>query len=116
LTRILKDIAANEKFQHFDVHFIDNPITYLVRKKKVNISELLESVDSLHPNQVSRFFFVLFHNLFLLGRSSSVDRCGLGLSGETTVSCSRTCQSPQRRNNSNVWRTGWTLKRIYLLE
>jgi acyloxyacyl hydrolase len=51
LTRILKDIAANEKFQHFDVHFIDNPITYLVRKKKVNISELLESVDSLHPNQ-----------------------------------------------------------------
>ncbi|EEZ98824.2 Acyloxyacyl hydrolase-like Protein [Tribolium castaneum] len=51
LSTILKYIATNETFKNFQVHYIQNPINYLVRNDKINITEFLEPVDSLHPNQ-----------------------------------------------------------------
>ncbi|XP_018569442.1 acyloxyacyl hydrolase [Anoplophora glabripennis] len=51
LTNVLKDIAENEKFDFFDLHFIKNPINEVMARNKINVPDLLEAVDSLHPNQ-----------------------------------------------------------------
>ncbi|KAJ8921984.1 hypothetical protein NQ315_008621 [Exocentrus adspersus] len=51
LTDVLKDIAKKERFQYFDLHFIKNPINAVMARNKINVPDLLEAVDSLHPNQ-----------------------------------------------------------------
>ncbi|KAJ8976122.1 hypothetical protein NQ317_019387 [Molorchus minor] len=51
LTDVLKDIARNEKFEFFKLHFIGNPINFVMEQNKINVPDLLEAVDSLHPNQ-----------------------------------------------------------------
>lgn len=51
LNKVLQNIARNYKFKNFDLHSIENPISFMVKTNKVNIPDLLEAADSLHPNQ-----------------------------------------------------------------
>lgn len=66
LSDILKDITKNEKFDFFDLHFIKNPINEVVTKNKINVPDLLEAVDSLHPNQVKLTNTNVFHKWYNL--------------------------------------------------
>lgn len=48
----MRDIVEHEHFKYFKLHFVENPINLIVNEEKVSVPDLLESVDSLHPNQV----------------------------------------------------------------
>ncbi|CAH0559422.1 unnamed protein product [Brassicogethes aeneus] len=51
LTDVLKRIVKNQNFEYFNLHFVENPINQLIFDDMINIPDLLEAVDSLHPNQ-----------------------------------------------------------------
>ncbi|KAJ8970389.1 hypothetical protein NQ314_001257 [Rhamnusium bicolor] len=43
-------LHKTKKFEFFDLHFVKNPINAMM-ENSMNIPDLIESVDSLHPNQ-----------------------------------------------------------------
>ncbi|GIY62267.1 acyloxyacyl hydrolase [Caerostris darwini] len=54
LSNVLKDIAANEKYDSFSIHFLSNPLATVIRqweKDGYPLWKLIEPVDSLHPVQ-----------------------------------------------------------------
>ncbi|KAJ8870455.1 hypothetical protein PR048_029477 [Dryococelus australis] len=56
LNAMLKDVAATEKFNSFDVHYLENPLHEIFYEWQKNNSAwmLVESVDSLHPTQLAQ--------------------------------------------------------------
>ena len=55
LNNILKSLAEKQKFDKFDIYYIENPFKAVLDQWVKNggeIFELIEPVDSLHPTQV----------------------------------------------------------------
>ena len=56
LNNILKSLAEKQKFDKFDIYYIENPFKAVLDQWVKNggeIFELIEPVDSLHPTQVT---------------------------------------------------------------
>ena len=59
LSRVLKDIARDEKFTKFDINYLPNPFQKVIYDwvlKGGEVWQLIEKVDSLHPTQVMNYF------------------------------------------------------------
>ena len=50
-------LARNEKFDRFDLHYLDNPFRTVLDRwadQGGNIADLIEPADSLHPTQAAQ--------------------------------------------------------------
>ena len=57
LNKVLSDIAEKEKFDKFDIHYVENPFRQVLDKWVASggqVHELIEPVDSLHPTQAAQ--------------------------------------------------------------
>merc|ERR1719147_146768 len=57
LNQALQIIVENEKFDKFDLHYLDNPLTAVMKawkEKGGQLHELIEPVDSMHPTQAAQ--------------------------------------------------------------
>ncbi|XP_069469364.1 acyloxyacyl hydrolase [Ambystoma mexicanum] len=56
LSSVLKEIAASQKFDNFDIHYLDYPLGRIAdawKKQKGEGWQLIEPVDGFHPNQIA---------------------------------------------------------------
>ena len=57
LNKVLRNIAEKEKFDKFDIHYLENPFKQVLDewvRGGGEIYELIEPVDSLHPTQAAQ--------------------------------------------------------------
>jgi len=57
LNKVLSDIAEKEKFDKFDIHYVENPFRQVLDEWVAGggqVHDLIEPVDSLHPTQAAQ--------------------------------------------------------------
>jgi len=57
LNQVLSDIAQKEKFDKFDIHYVENPFRQVLDEWVAGggeVHDLIEPVDSLHPTQAAQ--------------------------------------------------------------